>query len=91
MCYSGNNKAVKPLSQPCVPLTCAAQVTVTFKIGEGAFGEVSRAEVFPYGTVAIKWLKVGNQPCWRLTLASLSIQADASALAHLFQSTHPKP
>jgi hypothetical protein len=28
------------------------------KIGEGAFGEVSRAVVFPYGTVAIKWLKV---------------------------------
>jgi serine/threonine protein kinase len=27
------------------------------KIGDGAFGEVSQATVFPYGTVAIKWLK----------------------------------
>ena len=34
-------------------------VKITRKIGEGAFGEVSQAQVFPYGTVAIKWLKVG--------------------------------
>ena len=30
------------------------------KIGEGAFGEVSQATVFPYGTVAIKWLKASG-------------------------------
>lgn len=34
-------------------------VQIVRKIGEGAFGEVSEAQVFPYGTVAIKWLKVG--------------------------------
>ncbi len=38
----------------CAP---ALQVSITHTIGEGAFGEVSRAEVFPYGAVAIKWLK----------------------------------
>lgn len=43
-----------------VPHVPRAQVVITNKIGEGAFGEVSRAEVFPYGTVAIKWLKVGR-------------------------------
>lgn len=25
------------------------------------FGEVSQAQVFPYGIVAIKWLKVGQR------------------------------
>lgn len=34
-------------------------VLLSRKIGEGAFGEVSQAHVFPYGVVAIKWLKVG--------------------------------
>ncbi|MEW5319144.1 MAG: hypothetical protein WDW38_010313 [Sanguina aurantia] len=32
-------------------------VLLSRKIGEGAFGEVSQAHVFPYGVVAIKWLK----------------------------------
>jgi hypothetical protein len=43
-----------------VPHVTTDDVMVTQTIGEGAFGEVSRAEVFPYGTVAIKWLKVGS-------------------------------
>ncbi|GIL87037.1 hypothetical protein Vretimale_14175 [Volvox reticuliferus] len=34
-----------------------AEVSNEEKIGEGAFGEVSRAELFPYGDVAIKWIK----------------------------------
>lgn len=46
----------------CACVSYPPQVVVTTKIGEGAFGEVSRAEVFPYGTVAIKWLKVRK---WR--------------------------
>mmetsp|Transcript_8943 Transcript_8943/g.22563 ORF Transcript_8943/g.22563 Transcript_8943/m.22563 type:complete len:704 (-) Transcript_8943:1762-3873(-) len=57
------------------------QVTVTLKIGEGAFGEVSRAEVFPYGTVAIKWLKRD-----RFTKHSQSFMREAEVLARL---NHP--
>lgn len=34
------------------------EVFIVRKIGEGAFGEVSQAHVFPYGSVAVKWLKV---------------------------------
>ncbi len=33
------------------------EIKVLCKIGEGAFGEVSMASVFPFGNVAIKWLK----------------------------------
>jgi hypothetical protein len=40
-------------------------VRINRKIGEGAFGEVSQAAVFPYGTVAIKWLKVRMEGCLR--------------------------
>jgi serine/threonine protein kinase len=33
------------------------EIKVLRKIGEGAFGEVSLASVFPFGHVAVKWLK----------------------------------
>jgi hypothetical protein len=38
-----------------------SEVKVVAKIGEGAFGEVSRAQAPLYGTVAVKWLKVGGR------------------------------
>ncbi|GLI67856.1 hypothetical protein VaNZ11_012125, partial [Volvox africanus] len=46
----------------CSPLRGVVKVRKTEvsneeKIGEGAFGQVSRADVFPYGDVAIKWIK----------------------------------
>ncbi|GIL50206.1 hypothetical protein Vafri_6329 [Volvox africanus] len=46
----------------CSPLRGVVKVRKTevsdeTKIGEGAFGEVSRADLFPYGDVAIKWIK----------------------------------
>ncbi len=36
------------------------EVRIVRKIGEGAFGEVSFANVESHGLVAIKWLKVGR-------------------------------
>jgi hypothetical protein len=64
-----------------VPHVPRVQVNVTSKIGEGAFGEVSKAEVFPYGTVAIKWLKKD-----RLSKYSESFQREAEVLSRL---NHP--
>lgn len=54
-------------------------MSVTYKIGEGAFGEVSRAEVFPYGTVAIKWLKV----CRPGMVTGFDVATDSFASAEL--------
>ncbi len=58
-----------------------SQVQQCTKIGEGAFGEVSCAEVFPFGTVAIKWLKKD-----RFAKYSESFQREAEVLARL---NHP--
>lgn len=58
-----------------------SQVSSTSKIGEGAFGEVSCGDVFPYGTVAIKWLKKD-----RFAKYSESFQREAEVLARL---NHP--
>ncbi|GLI64297.1 hypothetical protein VaNZ11_007520, partial [Volvox africanus] len=49
----------------CSPLRGVVKVRKTEvsneeKIGEGSFGQVSRADVFPYGDVAIKWIKPGH-------------------------------
>uniref|UniRef100_A0A7S0RG56 Protein kinase domain-containing protein n=1 Tax=Chlamydomonas leiostraca TaxID=1034604 RepID=A0A7S0RG56_9CHLO len=64
-----------------VPHVPRDEVHITHKIGEGAFGEVSRAEVFPYGSVAIKWLKRD-----RFAKYSESFQREAEVLARL---NHP--
>jgi hypothetical protein len=44
--------------QESAELCTKQDVKIIRKIGEGAFGEVSEAKVFPFGTVAVKWLKV---------------------------------
>ncbi|KAG2429136.1 hypothetical protein HYH02_014173 [Chlamydomonas schloesseri] len=58
-----------------------SEVTIMAKIGEGAFGEVSQAMVFPYGIVAVKWLKRE-----RFAKYSESFQREAETLAKL---NHP--
>ncbi|KXZ47269.1 hypothetical protein GPECTOR_36g121 [Gonium pectorale] len=58
-----------------------SEVTILAKIGEGAFGEVSQAQVFPYGIVAVKWLKRE-----RFAKYSESFQREAEMLARL---NHP--
>ncbi|GFR41774.1 hypothetical protein Agub_g2533 [Astrephomene gubernaculifera] len=58
-----------------------SEVSIIAKIGEGAFGEVSQAQVFPYGIVAIKWLKRE-----RFAKYSESFQREAETLAKL---NHP--
>jgi hypothetical protein len=54
---SGDSLQSLPKLQPVHRLT-RSEVKVLAKIGEGAFGEVSRAQAPLYGTVAVKWLKV---------------------------------
>ena len=39
-----------------------SEVHIIRKIGEGAFGEVSYANVESHGLVAVKWLKVWSPP-----------------------------
>eukprot|EP00798_Chlamydomonas_sp_ICE-L_P015484 gene15484-21569_t len=56
-------------------------VKIVAKIGEGAFGEVSQALVFPYGSVAVKWLKRD-----RFAKYLDSFQREAEVLAKL---NHP--
>ncbi|GIL52043.1 hypothetical protein Vafri_8003 [Volvox africanus] len=58
-----------------------SEVSILAKIGEGAFGEVSQAQVFPYGIVAVKWLKRE-----RFAKYSESFQREAETLAKL---NHP--
>ncbi|GLC52329.1 hypothetical protein PLESTB_000617000 [Pleodorina starrii] len=58
-----------------------SEVSIMAKIGEGAFGEVSQAQVFPYGIVAVKWLKRE-----RFAKYSESFQREAETLAKL---NHP--
>ena len=48
----------KTLQGPVIVKVLKETVTILRKIGEGAFGEVSEARIFPYGVVAVKWLKV---------------------------------
>lgn len=56
---SGDSLASLPkLSNP-VHRLAKPDLKIISKIGEGAFGEVSVANAPLYGTVAVKWLKVG--------------------------------
>lgn len=57
------------------------EVTVLRKIGEGAFGEVSQAQVPLFGIVAVKWLKRE-----RFSKHSISFQNEARTLSEL---NHP--
>lgn len=59
---SGDSLASLPkLSNP-VHRLAKPDLKILSKIGEGAFGEVSVANAPLYGTVAVKWLKVGVNP-----------------------------
>jgi hypothetical protein len=55
---SGDSLASLPKLQP-VHRLAKPDLRIVAKIGEGAFGEVSVASAPLYGTVAVKWLKVG--------------------------------
>lgn len=55
---SGDSLASLPKLQP-VHRLAKPDLKIVAKIGEGAFGEVSVANAPLYGTVAVKWLKVG--------------------------------
>jgi hypothetical protein len=46
-------------ADPTVHRVTRAEVTITRKIGGGAYGEVSEARINIFGVVAVKWLKVG--------------------------------
>ena len=54
---------------------CIDEVQIIKKIGEGAFGEVSFANIQSHGHVAIKWLKVSAlvHTCLKLPLIPLSL------------------
>ena len=69
-----------PKLQP-VHRLARSEVRVVAKIGEGAFGEVSRAQAPLYGTVAVKWLKSE-----RFSRHSASFWREAALLADL---NHP--
>ncbi|KAI8469014.1 MAG: hypothetical protein J3K34DRAFT_514681 [Monoraphidium minutum] len=77
---SGDSLQSLPKLQPVHRLT-RGEVKVLAKIGEGAFGEVSRAQAPLYGTVAVKWLKTE-----RFSKHSASFWREAALLADL---NHP--
>lgn len=55
---SGDSLTSLPKLQP-VHRLAKPDLKIVQRIGEGAFGEVSVAKAPLYGTVAVKWLKVG--------------------------------
>mmetsp|Transcript_21014 Transcript_21014/g.46094 ORF Transcript_21014/g.46094 Transcript_21014/m.46094 type:complete len:781 (+) Transcript_21014:243-2585(+) len=81
MPLDGYGVATTPKLLEAVVKVSKEDVKILCKIGEGAFGEVSQAQVFPYGKVAIKWLKRD-----RFAKYSESFQREAEVLAKL---NHP--
>jgi hypothetical protein len=60
---SGDSLTNLPKLQP-VHRLAKPDLKIVQRIGEGAFGEVSVAKAPLYGTVAVKWLKVGVRCHW---------------------------